>query len=483
VKYIFDRYSLLDVLFPFLFIVSLFLMLYLNGYVHSCVWKDYRILFVPLNHTSSLLETMQKEQIQGFVSEYSIKTRFQKIEDYSYPFTLQELYTQWFENEQDNLAYVYIQKRSYIPFSFLKELRDKNIPFYLEGETHLHYINLFSTLLLFIFFFFYSNRKSLFFFTSLPFLLLSFLITSFLLLCAVFLFLLSNLHIIEIFFTPSYLNHEQRKNKIRKNFLLFIIPIFAFILVIFDTYLSYILVFLSVLASFSVGYVIEKFNYLFEKEKDANRMHEKLTLFAMHPHFIERIWGKKRAISLFFLFFLSFFPYLVFNLFYTNPLPQNYTNTLYFPMPGDINKTKDFNFSSYLECLENKPGDALPDLTNYVLDTWFYNVFPYLDVGMPITFPTEDDVIIFNDFYNAGDGIIKEKKPLTFTFNGTFIRKTLESIQPDSIEEMLQKEGGFVSAFYNFKFFPINRLDILAITFSLLFIFISLFIILIKASY
>ncbi|MGP1438253.1 MAG: hypothetical protein ACTTKH_04195 [Treponema sp.] len=481
-KYIFDRYSLLDVLFPFLFILSLFLMLYLHTYTHSCVWKEYRTLFLPLKH-GNITEVMEKENIKGFISSQSVDERFQNIEEATYPFTLRELYSQWFENEQENLAYIYIPKKSYIPFTFLKTLHDEGIPFYLEGEPHLHYINLICISFLFIFFLIFSNKKSLFFFASLPFLLLSFLISSFLMFYAIAIFLLSILHIIEIFFAPSHLTKEQRKNKIKKNTLIFIIPLFALGLVFFDNYLSYIYVFLSLIASFSIGYVIEKFNYLFEKAKDAKRAHERFKPPAIHPDFIELIWNKSKAILILILFCLSFTPHIAFHLFYSNPLPENYTNTLYFPMPSTINKHQDFSFSSYTECLENKAGDALPDLTNYILDTWFYNVFQYLDVSEPITFPEEDEQVIFRDFYNEGNGVIKEKEPLIFTFNNTFLKKTLDSIPKRSIEGMLQKEDGFVSAFYNFKFFPITRYDILTIAFSLLFIFISWIIILLKVSY
>lgn len=481
-KYIFDRYSPLDVLFPFLFVLSLFLMPYLHNYAHFYVWKDYRTLFLPLKYSNVVEKILDEQKIYGVISKHSVKKRFQNIEK-NYPFTLQELYTHWFENETDKLSYVYIPKGSYIPFRLLKKLNERNIPFYLEGEPHLHYINLICISLLFIFFLFFSNKKSLFFFTSLPFLLTSFLITSYLMLYIISLFLLSNLHIIEMFFAPSYLNQTQRKNKIKKNSILFIIPAFAFVLLIFETYLSYIYVFLSIIASFSIGYVIEKFNYLSEREKDANREHEKPTFLAMHPYFIEKLWSRKKAIFILILFSISFIPHIVFYLFYTMPLPKDYTNTLYVPIPSNVNRTKDFSFSSYSQCLESKSGDALPDLTNYVLDTWFYNVFPYIDVNLPTMLPKEDESIIFRDFYNAGGGVVKEKEPLVFTFNNTFIQKTLENPPQNSIEEMLKKEGGFVSVFYNFKFFPIDRYNILLASFSLLFIFISWIIILFKVCY
>ncbi|MGP1520160.1 MAG: hypothetical protein ACTTIZ_01405 [Treponema sp.] len=482
-KYIFDHYSLLDVLLPFLFILSLFLMPYLHNYTHSYVWKEYRTLVLPIKYSNLVEQILSEHNIKGVISKQSVKKRFQNIEEDSYPFTLKERYSHWFENETDGLSYIYIPQKSYIPFKFLKELNKKNIPFYLEGEPHLHYINLSCIFLLFFFFLLFSNRKILFFFTSIPFLLLSFLITSSLMLYIIALLLLSNLHIIEIFFAPTNLNQEQRKGKIKKNAIIFIISIFALILMMFDSYLSYIYVFLSVIASLSIGYVIEKFNYLAEKEKDANRAHEKPIFHSMHPHFSEKIWSRKKAIITLVFFFISFTPRLVFHLFYNMMLPRTYTNTLYVPMPSRVNREKDFTFSSYSSCLKNKSGDALPDLTDYVLDTWFYNVFPYLDVRYSIEQPKEDETVIFRDFYKTELNTVKEKEPLVFTFNNTFIKKTLESVQRNSIEEMLKKEGGFVSVFYNFKFFPIGRHNVLLISFSLLFIFISWIIILFKMCY
>ena len=137
-------------------------MPYLHNYAHRYVWKGYRTLFVPIKYANVVEKILDDEKILGAITKKNIKKRFQNIEEDSYPFTLKELYTQWFENETEGLAYIYIPKKSYISFNFLRRLNKKNIPFYLEGEPHLHYINFISILLLFIFFLIASNKKILF---------------------------------------------------------------------------------------------------------------------------------------------------------------------------------------------------------------------------------------------------------------------------------------------------------------------------------
>ena len=139
-------------------------MPYLHNYAHFSVWKEYRTLFVPLKYSSSVEKILDEQKIKDVVSKQSVKKRFQNIEEDSYPFTLSELYTHWFENEADELSYIYIPQKSYVSFKLLRTLNAKSIPFYLEGESHLHYINLISISFLFLFFLICSNRKTLFFF-------------------------------------------------------------------------------------------------------------------------------------------------------------------------------------------------------------------------------------------------------------------------------------------------------------------------------
>ncbi len=474
-KYIFDRYSLLDVLSPFLFLISLATVFFFHYYINSYVWKDYRILFLSSSkNIETVIKALEENGIKDSININSFEKRFNNEERISNPFTLKELYVQWFENETDSLFYIYIPRKHYIPFAFLKDLHDRHIPFHLEGDLHLSYVNLISTFILFIFLFSLSARRSLFFFTGFPFLFLSFFIHGNLILSSIFLTLIFNFYIIEILFIPSHLDIKQRKMRIKKNIPIFVILILAILLVLLDTYLSYIYFTLSLIASFSIGYVIEKFKYLFEKEKALKRAHPKSMFFPMSFSFTEKILNKGKLVFLIFIIVISSIPYLLFNFYCYSPLPLKYSNNLSLPMPSAFNRMLDFSSSSFSNCVEHKSGDSLPDLTNYIGDSWAYEVFPYVEANNTLSMPKKDDEVVFQDFYNAGDGMIKEKPPLVFKFDDDFINNKLKNIDKTSIEALLYSEGSFLSAFYNFKFFQITRYNFIAISLSLLFMFVSL---------
>lgn len=474
VRYIFDRYSVLDVLLPCIFLVSIFATLFLHYKTHHSVWQGYKILFFRNSDASSVEEAIEKANVRGAITKSSVSRRFEYDNDE--PFTLKELYVQWFENESDNLSYIYIPKNTYIPLSLLKNLHDKDLPFYLEGEPHLSYLNFACAIFIFLLFLMLSSRKCLFFFVNLPFLPLSFIIRGELMFAFVFLFLLGSLYVIELIFAPSYLNAEQRKVRVKKNISIFIIPIIAYLLVLFDTYISYIYIFFSSIASISSIYVVEKFKYLLEKEKDANMVHKKIVLYSMHPAFTERISSRKKILMSILFFILAYIPHIIFNLCFLSPMPKSYTNILSLPMPSYVNRMKDFSIDSLVECSKARSGDALPDLTSYIYDAWAKKTDNYISVNQKRNMPKKDETYVFRDYYSEGNGIIKERKGFVFSFDNNFIRESLKSIKMDTIETLLIAENGFVSAFYNFKFFQITYYDKVPIVISLLFVLISLII-------
>lgn len=479
-KYIFDKYSLLDILLPFLFLICAFVATFLHYQTHRPIWKNYNVLVLPFeSDIDKITDTMEEMGIKGIINSKSVKVRFKDEEELT-PFTLKELYVKWFENENDGLSYIYIPKTSYIPLSFLNFLKKKGISFYLEGERHISFINLISAIFLIFLFLIFSTRRILFFFVNLPFAMLSFLIRGQLMFASCMLFILSTLYIIEIVYASPSLNKKERKSRIRANIPFLALFCFALILTFFDTYLSYIYVFLAIISSLSIGYVIEKFRYLSEKEKDEGRLHEKLEIYTMSPTSFTRIFSKKKVTCLIVIFIFCYLPHVLFNIFCLSPLPDSNENMLSLPCPSSINRYSSFDVFSFESCYERKSGDALPDLTDYISDKWVDKTFMYTPSTQSIQMPKNGEKIVFTDYYEEKDGKIKEMDVYTFVFNNEFIFSVLENVEENSIEALLKSEGGFLSVFYNFKFFYLSSYDFLTVGISVLFIFLSLAIMLFK---
>ena len=150
------------------------------------------------------------------------------------------------------------------------------------------------------------------------------------------------------------------------------------------------------------------------------------------------------------------------------------------PCPSSINRYSSFDVFSFESCYERKSGDALPDLTDYISDKWVDKTFMYTPSTQSIQMPKNGEKIVFTDYYEEKDGKIKEMDVYTFVFNNEFIFSVLENVEENSIEALLKSEGGFLSVFYNFKFFYLSSYDFLTVGISVLFIFLSLAIMLFK---
>ena len=446
----------------------------------ASIWKDYRLLILQSSNKEKLASLINDARIKGAITCESIKQRFEGIDELYAPFTLKELYVQWFENENDGLTYVYVPKRTYIPFKFLKSLTDNNIPFYLEGAKHASCANFASCAILFIALLFLSSRKSLFVCVCFPFLLLSVLVKGELIFSAIFLLHIFFLYLVELLFVPYSINKEKRKERLKNNIFIFLIFAFVVFLTLLDTYLSYLYVFLALVASLSLGYILEKFKYLFQKAKDAERIHAKMQVLTMHPTLHKQIYNKKKSFMLICFILLSYSPHALFNICCLSPLSQTYGNMLSLPLPSKLNRYDDFTCDSFISCRINRSGDALPDLTTYIADRFASITFPYRRADEAIEMPKKDESVVFRDFYLEKDGVIKEKKIEICSFNDAFINAHLKNLPHPSIEEMLKSEKGFVSAFYNFKFFKITRYNDIDTLLSLFFISFSLCLILLK---
>ncbi len=449
---------MLDVFLPFVFVVCILSIQTFHWHTHKTVWKNYRVLFVPSNQNiSSVMQLLKQAGITKAISVQSMEERFFSEETPPY-FTQQEQYLQWFENKNDKLSYIYIPKSSYIPLSLLKSLHDSGIQYYMEGNLHSRTVNIISIAVLFVTFLSFSLHRSLFFFSALPYLLLAPLISGVVIFTSILIFIVATFFAIEILVPPSNLNDKQKKMRERENLPFFALFFIAFCLCFFDSFLFFVYVTLSFLASVCSLYSVGKFQHLFEKEKDAKRVHKKPIFYPLGTTFSPRLMTGKKMIASLFLIPLCYLLHIIFFFVFCLPLSESYGNKLAFPSPSNTMKHNDFSASAFVALHKNTNAELMPCLIHYICDEWYKT----LNKEKPSQINFVDERRI--------DEII----------NDAFIATCLEKTKPASIERLLLSEGGFALTFYAFRFLPIERLRVLQLIISLLSIFASLAIILFK---
>ena len=390
------------------------------------------------------MQEIKKAGIKEAISIESVNERFFTNEILP-QFTQQEQYLQWFENKNDNLSYIYIPKTEHIPLSLLKSLHDNNIQFHIEENIYSKIINIVSASILFIAFLCLANKRLLFCFSTFPYLLLSPLVSGILILTSILIFITATFYAIEILFASINLNSAQRNERLKENIAFFALLFLAIFLSSVDSFLFFIYLILTFTASICTLYIVNKFQHLLEKEQDAQRIHEKPILYSFYSSISQKlISAKKMIFSALFLLVAYTLPIIFFNFFFL-PLNKSYGNKLPLPSPSKTIRYNDFSLDSFLAMSKNKSQEVMPCLINYICDEW--------------------------------NSKSRNKQSLSENENAIsedFIKDCLKNIKPNSVEKLLLSEGGFLSAFYNFKFFQIERLQLLQLLISLLSIFISL---------
>lgn len=464
----FNRHSILDILLPCIFVVSILSMQLFHWNTHKTVWKDFRVLFLPFSQDVPLvMDLLENSGVGGAISALSVDEKF--FQTNCPPIhASHEQYLQWFQNENDALSYIYIPKASHISLQALKGLHDRSIHFYLEGNYYPTLVNSGSVILLLITFLCFSARKLIFFFSTLPYLLLSLLSPSLAILASILIFCTATFYTIEILFPSSNLDDEQKMERIRANITFFALFALAIILSLFDTLTFCMYTMLSFVASLCPLYIVGKLQYLSEQEKEATRSHAKPTLYILHPDFSQKLISSKKMIFSSFLLFFCYSLPIIFSNFYLLPLSESYGNTLALPSPSDTLCCKDFSLDSFDVIRKNKTEEMLPCLINYICDKHAHSTTNSANKRQNMS--ADDSSFALNA---QNDDRVN---PIT----DEFIRTTLATIKPCTIEAMLMGEKGFVSAFYDFRFFQIERLQLPQLAVSLLSMFASLAIMLPK---
>lgn len=445
----------------FLFLLSSFLLFFVPLTVNTTVWKNYRILFLPMDtDENEILNEMHSQGIYGAVSSETIEKRFSEFEEKDmsgYPFTLKELYSQWFLNDQENLRYIYIPSSNKVGLKFLYFLKNNTEGFYLEDSSVFSFFQFAGALIFFAVCIYFSGRKFMFCLLGLPIVIFAGFEKGILSFTAALFFLHAEVCWIEAVFANLKLGKEQIKRRIKKNSIIVFIPIFSLAVLSFNSDPALIVFLFAFISGVSLLYIAENTRYLWEKKKDTERLHKVIAPYVMNPESIEKIWPDKKLFVLAssMTAILGIFSFVLFM--GASTPPEGFGSITYLPLPQGYVPANDFSASSFDMLKEIRHGDALPDLGNYICDRWFETAMPYLNAAEPIVQPESGSVVEFSDFTEDENGKFYEDKQTILTFNDKFIKDILSFRNELSIEDMLCRQNCFITASYGGKEFPVKR--------------------------
>lgn len=476
-KYIFG----LDAAVGFLLVVSFFFLFFIPSISKSTVWKDYRILFLPMDADEALiLEAAEKNGLTGIISSETIEKRFLNLEEKGYtgfPFTDKERYSQWFINDQENIRYMYIPSEKIVSKDFFIFLRDNTEYFYVEDNSVFSIFQFFIALIFFFTSFFYTGRKKNYIISAIPFIIYAGFQKGILALSSSILIMYTIAFWLEAVGTSLKFTKEQLLLRIKKNPLLVFFPFVALIIAKFNSNISLMLFIFALIIAASLNYIIERFNFFISEKNDNKKVHKTIRAYVMNPDSIAKFWNTKylyivSAWAVFFIVFSALFLYFSFN-----KTIKAYQNTLYLPMPASAAKIEGFSKKAFDELKTLRTGDELPDLGNLISDSWNEKVIPFVRLDAS---SEAKDRVSFSDFSVDEKGIVTETDGLIFNLDDEFIHSVISFRLSPSIEDLLYGQGHFITASYGPKKFPLNRYNSAALLVALVSAVMPLMIILLR---
>ena len=476
-KYVFG----LDIIAGFLLIFSFFLLIFIPINSKSTLWKNYRILFLPIEADEpAILQAAEENGITGIISSQTIESRFADLEEKGYtgfPFTDKERYSQWFVNDQENIRYMYIPSEKYITKTFFRFLKQNAEFFYIENNSPFSIFQFGTALIFFILSFFYTSRKKNYLTAAFPFVIYAGFQHGILALSSSIIIMYTLAFWIEAIGSSLKFTREQLAARIKKNPLLVFFPFVALIIAKFNSNISLVLFAFAVSASASLTYIIERFSFFVEEKMDTQKIHKTIRAYVMNPESVAKFWHTRHLLivsscAVFFIAFSALFLYFNFN-----KTIKAYQNTLYLPVPEASAGISGFSKKAFDELKKIRTGDDLPDLGNLISDTWNAKVIPFTRLDLS---PQENDRVSFNDFSVDENGVVTEQDGLVFNFDDEFIKSVISFRTSPSIEDLLYSQGRFITASYAPKKFPLNRYNSAALLVALVSAIMPLMIILLR---
>ncbi len=464
----------LDIFISCLFFCSLFFLFFIPLNSNENIWKNYKILFLPIDtDAADVLNVAEQEGITGIISIKSLEHRFTEIDNSLYPisnFTEKDRYAQWFLNDQENIQYMYIPQEKKITKAFFKFLRQNTEFFYIEDNRE---FSLFQLLIAFLFFciaFFFTKRKSIYFATAFPFIIYAAFQKGVLALVASLLMMYTIAFWVEAVGYYLKFTKEQLLTRIKKNPILIFLPVVCLVIANFNSRMSLLLFILACVCGGTLVYIMEKIKFFIIKKLDEKKLHKKIEPYAMTSKSIEKFWESKKlftvsgiaVVLIIFSTFLLFFTY--------NKTMQAHKNIIYLPLPAAQVEGVGFSKENFNSVKKIRSGEDLPDLVDFINDNWYLAAMPYINLNAAEfkdngKFKEEVEI---TDFSVNSSGVVTEKEAVMLKLDDEFISKTLSFRPSPIIEDLLHKQGRFITAIYSSKKMPLNKFNFAAFLVALL---------------
>ncbi|MGP1586891.1 MAG: hypothetical protein ACTTHG_00960 [Treponemataceae bacterium] len=437
-KYKFSFYlsiflALLSIVFLFVFKVN----------TNSSPWKKWRTLAVPLQYDEKqVLNELEKIGIKNVIS---LKSQRTNTATQMVPVLPKEF--QLYDTNLDNYFYDKTKQYNiyYIQKPFLKS-KLKKLSFMKESKLDLNSeifnFPIYIVLLCYILMIVFIKERIKYAISAIPLPVLVFSNPSFAsLICALFSFC-------SIFFIEKT---DMRKHQfaavIKNHFIIlgFICSTICSLASGFGFFLLYLTSLIGCVSLFSVFTIIQKqlkkscqyFNYV--KINTAN--------------FLPAL--KKTSVTVFYL--LALLILLTGLLFFL--LPVNFSNKFEneFSIPAPVKKFGKYNLSSYKKLESKKIHSDLPDLADYINQTWNSQIFPYITLNQNKVFFTKiknntsisytDYVEVLNENTNRTSIVPVEVEVLKF--NNKYVKNNIKNISKTfTIEKILFDQNGFYEVNY-----------------------------------
>lgn len=449
----------LKIAFPFIFLLTLFLLLFFKSIPSGKLWQSYKILYVPVEEDDSkVINAIEKAGIQNYVA---LSNQFLplNLKADSLEFSMFKLNcdSQTYSYYKDRNAYFFDKSQSYrlyyIPTDYQKELgtcldllQVSNVDAACDSDSTYPWILPLIILTIIIILALFSKNKLLFIFTSLPCFIYIFSNPFYTLALALILIELS-------LFLISNVWKRKGALQVLLNHFYFTAMIVIAILCAFSVSIKAFLLFLcTILSSISVFFI---YYYILDYSKNKKSF---IPVYIKNAKMVP-LFARKQNIVMITTIVCSVLLISTFLLTSSRNFSNRFTKIL-------------------LPSAENQASTELPQLENYYEFVWNVETYPYQSLNNKNNIP---GYLEFSK-YTEEAGFIKENKIIK-AYNQSYkdnVFNSIDSLNFNSIEKVLKSEGSQVQTNYcsvnNYQTNLFSKIMMLICLFVLLFIYFSIII-------